>query len=110
MVTTSSRIDPNNASFKPICWSSNLGHNTPGVSKSSRSLSNLIHCRLFVTPGLSAVLAAFLLAKVLIIVDLPTLGIPHTMARKALGLIPRRFCFSIKEAHKVLEACTIAAL
>ena len=53
----------------------------PGVSRSSRLLSSRIHCFPLVTPGLLPVLVQALPAKELMKVDLPTLGIPTTMAR-----------------------------
>ena len=73
-------IAPHNAKLWATISFSNFGHKIPGVSSNSRELLILIQVWLFVTPGLSPVTAAFLLASVLINVDLPTLGIPITNA------------------------------
>ena len=52
-------------------------------------------CCAFVTPGLFPVTVAFRLASLLIKVDLPTLGIPNTIALIARGFKPLAFSFSI---------------
>ena len=89
----SSLIEPSAASKEPVFSSSNLGHNTPGVSNKSKFGSACSHVKERVTPGLSAAFNEFLPLIRLIIVDLPTLGIPHAIARTARGRIPLAICF-----------------
>ena len=76
-----SRTAPVKARWRPMVSSSNLGQRMPGVSSSSSPWSTVIHCLPRVTPGRSEALADFFLATLLIKVDLPTLGMPTTMAR-----------------------------
>ena len=76
------------ASLNPTSGSSNFGHKTPGVSRSSKFFPMVIHCLPLVTPGLSAVRTAFMPNKRLIRDDLPTFGIPKIIARTARGLTP----------------------
>ena len=99
----SSFIAPVNAKFNAVVSSSNLGHNTPGVSKSSIPIAVFIHCLLLVTPGLSPVLAILFLAILLINVDFPTLGIPTTITLVIILAIPLALslsCFSFKRFNK----------
>ena len=91
----SSLIEPKAARIDPVFSSSNLGHNTPGVSNRSNSLSACSQVKERVTPGLSAAFSVFFPAMRLIIVDLPTLGIPAAIARTARGLIPFALCLSL---------------
>ena len=67
----------------------------PGVSRSSRFLFSRIHCFPRVTPGLFPVLALAFPAKEFMKVDLPTLGIPTTMARSGLPTMPLRLSLSL---------------
>ena len=103
----SSRIAPLTASSIPTLASSNFGHSTPGVSSSSSSLPILTHCSALVTPGRSPVTAARRCARELISVDLPTLGIPTTIARIARGRIPLRFIRSSLSFISSLAALVI---
>ena len=77
----SSFTAPVKARWRPVCTSSNLGHKMPGVSSSSSPRSTVTHCLTRVTPGRSLALADLRLATLLMKVDLPTLGMPTTMAR-----------------------------
>ena len=86
-----SRTAPVKARCRPIVSSSNLGHRIPGVSSSSRPWSTVIHCLPRVTPGRSPALADFFLATLLMKVDLPTLGMPTTMARTGRPTWPFSF-------------------
>lgn len=61
------------------------GGSSPGLSRSSSSLSTRTHLRLRVTPGLGALLHVLRPRKRLIRADLPTLGKPTTAARTARG-------------------------
>ena len=108
ITSISSLIEPIKASRMPVAWSSNLGHRIPGVSKSSSSLFSLIHCFPLVTPGLLPVLAHALPAKLLINVDLPTLGIPTTIALTGLFLMPLFRSLSIFSRHASLTVPCIA--
>ena len=89
----SSLIEPSAASKEPVFSSSNLGQSTPGVSNKSKFGSACSHVKERVTPGLSAAFNVFLPLIRLIIVDLPTLGIPQAIARTARGRIPLAICF-----------------
>ena len=91
----SSLIAPVNASFSPTCWSSNFGQRMPGVSSSSKSFFNFIHCLPRVTPGLSPVFAVTFPTYLLINVDFPTFGIPTIMLRIGTLIRPLAFSFSI---------------
>ena len=71
------RIESTIASFAPTSSLPNLGINIPGVS-SNKYLLQLIHCSDFVIPGILPTLATLELAKALIKVLLPMLGIPNT--------------------------------
>ena len=101
----SSLMEPMSASRSPIFWSSNFGHKMPGVSNSSRFLLSRIHCFPFVTPGLFPVLAHAFPAKELINVDLPTFGIPTTMARTGRLMMPR---FLSRSIFSLQDSCTSA--
>ena len=98
-----SRTAPVKARCRPIVSSSNLGHRIPGVSSSSRPWSTVIHCLPRVTPGRSPALADFFLATLLMKVDLPTLGMPTTMARTGRPTWPfsfhRAICSFSASAH-----------
>ena len=59
---------------------SSFGHSTPGVSNNTMPLPKLMRCWLLVTAGSLPVLAIMRSARILINVDLPTLGIPVIMA------------------------------
>ena len=67
----------------------------PGVSSSSTFLLSRIHCFPFVTPGLFPVLVQAFPARLLIKVDLPTLGMPTTMARTGRFRMPLFLSLSI---------------
>ena len=97
-------MEPIIASLSPTSSSSNLGHNIPGVSSSSKSFFSLIHCLPFVTPGLSPVLAVVLPTLLLIKVDLPTLGIPTIIALIGTNSLPLAFSRSILSFISVLAA------
>ena len=100
----SSLIAPVKAKLRAVFSSSNLGHKTPGVSSISISILVLIHCLLFVTPGLSPVFAILFLAILFINVDLPTLGIPTTITLICIFTKPLAFnlsCFSFNNKSKV---------
>ena len=88
-------IEPTIARRSPVSGSSNFGQRIPGVSRSSRVLLNLIHCFPFVTPGLLPVFAHAFFAYEFINVDLPTFGIPTTIARTGRFFIPRFLSLSI---------------
>ena len=90
-----SRTAPVKARCNPMVSSSNLGHKIPGVSSSSSPWSTVIHCFPRVTPGRSPALADFFLATLLIKVDLPTLGMPTTMARTGRPTWPFSFHLAI---------------
>ena len=104
----SSLIAPVNAKFKAVLSSSNLGHNTPGVSNISISKEVFIHCLLFVTPALSPVLAILFLAILFINVDLPQFGMPTTITliinlTKPLALALS--CFSFNKSKSAGFIC-----
>ena len=92
---TSSFIEPIKARCSAVFLSSNFGQSMPGVSRSSTCLLSLIHCLPFVTPGLLPVFVTALPANELIKVDLPTLGIPPTMALTGRLSIPLALSLAI---------------
>ena len=102
-IRISSFMDPINARRIPTCWSSNLGHRIPGVSRSSSPLFRRIHCFPLVTPGLFPVLAQAFPAKELIKVDFPTFGIPTTIARTGRFTMPR---FLSRSIFSLQTSCT----
>ena len=67
----------------------------PGVSKSSTCLLSLIHCLPLVTPGLFPVFVTALPANEFINVDLPTLGMPPTIALTGRLSIPLALSLAI---------------
>ena len=71
--------------------SSNLGHSTPGVSRSSNPLPTVNHRFCLVTPGrscTSALPAPPPLMSRLIKEDFPTLGTPSTITRMGRPTMP----------------------
>ena len=101
---------PSSASLIPTIRSSNLGQRMPGVSRSCRVLSTVIHCLPLVTPGLLPVFAADFFANELMNVDLPTFGIPAIMARRGLFTIPlflSRSIFSLQASAIMGRICRI---
>ena len=103
-------IPPVIARCKPITWSSNFGHNTPGVSNNSKSWLILIHCCTLVTPGLSPTAVTLLPTKALIKVDLPTLGIPTIIVLIARGFKPLAKSFALFSTSKLVASLTISLL
>ena len=97
---------PVRARLSPICGSSNFGHSTPGVSKSSSPLAMVTHCCPRVTPGLSAASTLFLPTSLLISVDLPTLGMPTIITRMERFLTPRFSHLSITGCAAFCTAAT----
>ena len=77
------------ARFSPVRGSSNFGQSTPGMSIRSSPSDVGTHCFVSVTPGLSSTLTFLPPHNRLISDDLPTFGIPTTMARSFRPLIPR---------------------
>ena len=102
--STSSFTAPVTASSSPTSWESNRGQSMPGVSSSSSVRSTLIHCRPRVTPGRSETAAALRPAALFINVDLPTLGIPSTMARSCRVPWPLASLAAIFSASRPLTA------
>jgi len=74
--TTLSLMLPIKNRFCATHWFSNLDHNVPGVSSSSKPSPRRIHCFPRVTPGLFPVTALFLPLKRFMMLDLPELGTP----------------------------------
>ena len=76
------------ARLEAVVLESNFFHSTPGISSRS-NFSVLTHCLPLVTPGRSAALARAEPAKVLMKVDLPTLGMPQSITWVLAPLMPR---------------------
>ena len=81
-------MEPIKARLDAMVLESNFFHSTPGISSRS-NLSVLTHCLPLVTPGRSAALARAEPAKVLMKVDLPTLGMPHSITCVLAPPMPR---------------------
>ena len=103
MSMISSLTAPVNASLSPTSLSSNLGHSTPGISKSSKPSSSFTHCLPLVTPGLSSTFASLDPASLFINDDLPTFGIPTIIILIGLPDIPLAFHFSISSFKSSLS-------
>ncbi|KYF57546.1 hypothetical protein BE08_05360 [Sorangium cellulosum] len=79
-----SGIAPPTARRNEAASSSIFGQRIPGLSEMAMPLFRVTSCWLFVTAGSSPTLATLRSMSVLMIVDLPTLGMPTIMARTTL--------------------------
>ena len=98
-------MEPMKARFEAMVLESNFFQSTPGISSRS-NFSVLTHCLPLVTPGRSAALARAEPAKVLMKVDLPTLGMPQSMTCVLAPAMPRFW----RRASRPDSSFSIAAL